>query len=76
MHTYFSLLQSHSASKSGQFKEGKAMGNSSLVLSVIAIVGGFLGFLLAGVVMALIYGYTVYCGISGPYSTSCQRGIF
>ena len=71
----FSPLQSHSASKKGQFRLGKFLGNVSLVLSVIAIVIGLLLYFVAGLIIVLFIGYYAHCGFSGPSSASCQRDI-
>ena len=74
---YFFILQSHSASKRGQFKQGNVLGNASLIVSVIAIVVGFVMYFAVCLFLALFFGFIQHCGISGRNGgTSCQRDVF
>ena len=74
--SYLFQLQSHFASKRGQFKQGKVLGNASLILSVIAIVVGFVMYFAVSLMLAVLFGFIGHCGLSGYEGrASCQRGI-
>ena len=74
-------LQSHEAAKNGRIELAKFLGNCALILSVIALVIGFVGHIVGWLLVALYIPHLVECfrfnlspnESGGPVNPLCQR---
>ena len=70
-----SLAQSHSASKKGNIKRSKYLGNVALTLTVVALVFGLVILFIAALNVVLFFVRISYCGVTVPYNPQhiCNR---